>query len=55
MQTNSDSVIRSAFYKYMHPKEVFIGESVIIPDMIHKKVRFFHISFFKPFFFLLIS
>jgi len=34
---NSDSVIRSVYYKYLHPKEVFIAEGVLVPDIAKKK------------------
>ena len=34
---NSDSVMRSAYYKYLHPKEVFISEGILVPDLIRKK------------------
>lgn len=37
MSINSDSVTRSAFYKYLHPKEVFIAEGVLVPDIARKK------------------
>jgi hypothetical protein len=39
MSINNDSVVRSVFYKYMHPKEVFIAEGILVPDLIRKKVR----------------
>lgn len=39
MSVNSDSVMRSVFYKYLHPKEVFIAEGVLVPDIARKKVR----------------
>jgi hypothetical protein len=38
MSINNDSVMRSVYYKYMHPKEVFIAEGTLIPDLIRKKV-----------------
>ncbi len=38
MSVNNDSVTRSAYYKYLHPKEVFIADGVLIPDIIRKKV-----------------
>lgn len=41
MSVNHDSVTRSAFYKYLHPKEVFIGDGVLVPDIIRKKVKLF--------------
>jgi len=37
MSINNDSVTRAAFYKYYHPKEVFIGNSIMVPDIIRKK------------------
>ena len=36
---NDDSVMRQIYYKYLHPKEVFIAEGVLVPDMQRKKVR----------------
>lgn len=39
MSVNNDSVTRSAYYKYLHPKEVFIAEGVLVPDIARKKVR----------------
>jgi hypothetical protein len=38
MIINNVSVMRSAFHKYLHPKEVFISEGVIVKDLIKKKV-----------------
>ena len=35
---NADSVLRSVYYKYLHPKEVFIAEGVLVPDIARKKV-----------------
>lgn len=29
---NSDSVVRTVFHKYLHPKEVFIGSSGVLSD-----------------------
>jgi intraflagellar transport protein 52 len=37
---NNDSVMRSVFYKYLHPKEVFIAEGVLVPDVVRKKNNF---------------
>lgn len=37
MSINSDSVMRSVYYKYLHPKEVFIAEGVLVPDLARKK------------------
>jgi len=34
---NNDSVMRSVFYKYHHPKEDFIAEGVLVPDFIRQK------------------
>jgi hypothetical protein len=38
MSINNDSVLRNVFYKYLHPKEVFIAEGVLVPDLARKKV-----------------
>jgi hypothetical protein len=38
MSINNDSVMRSVYYKYMHPKEVYIAEGTLVPDLIRKKV-----------------
>ncbi len=35
---NGDSIMRQVYYKYLHPKEVFIAEGVLVPDMARKKV-----------------
>lgn len=40
MSINNDSVMRSVYYKYIHPKEVFIAEGTLVPDLIRKKVGF---------------
>ena len=32
--TNSDSVIRKQFYKYLHPKEAFIGNGVLNKELV---------------------
>jgi len=29
--------MRQIYYKYLHPKEVFIGEGILVPDMARKK------------------
>ena len=34
---NSDSVLRSVYHKYLHPKEVYIAEGVLVPDISKKK------------------
>lgn len=38
MSINNDSVLRSVFYKYLHPKEAFIAEGILVPDLARKKV-----------------
>ena len=35
---NDDSVMRQVYYKYLHPKEVFVEEGVLVPDVARKKV-----------------
>lgn len=37
MTVNNDSVMRSVFYKYLHPREVFIADGVLVPDLTRKK------------------
>lgn len=37
MSVNNDSVTRSVFYKYLHPKEVYIADGVLVPDIARKK------------------
>lgn len=37
MSCNNDSVLRSVFYKYLHPKEVFIADGILVPDIARKK------------------
>lgn len=37
VSVNNDSVTRSAFYKYYHPKEVFIADGLLVPDVARKK------------------
>ena len=37
MSVNPDSVLRSVYYKYVHPKEVFISDGVLVPDILRKK------------------
>lgn len=39
MSVNSDSVMRSVFYKYLHPKEVFVAEGILVPDIARRKVN----------------
>lgn len=36
---NHDSVLRSVYYKYLHPKEVFIADGILVPDLAKKKVN----------------
>ena len=31
---NTDSVIRKAFYKYLHPKEAFVGNGVLNKELV---------------------
>lgn len=58
MSINNDSVMRSVYYKYIHPKEVFIAEGTLVPDLIRKKVTsctvflFIHSADFLTHFFL---
>jgi hypothetical protein len=46
ISVNNDSVLRSVYYKYLHPKEVFVAEGVLVPDIPRKKVSesFFNYS-----------
>ena len=37
IELNRDSVMRSVYYKYLHPKEVYIAEGLLVPDMGRKK------------------
>lgn len=37
VSANHDSVMRSVFYKYHHPKEDFIAEGVLVPDFVRNK------------------
>lgn len=37
IKVNDDSVMRSVYYKYLHPKEVFIAEGTLVPDLVRKK------------------
>lgn len=30
-------MLRSVFYKYLHPKEVFIADGILVPDIARKK------------------
>lgn len=38
IECNNDSVLRSVYYKYLHPKEVFIADGILVPDLAKKKV-----------------
>ena len=31
---NNDSVIRKSFYKYLHPKEAFVGNGCLNKDLV---------------------
>lgn len=46
MSVNSDSVMRSVFYKYLHPKEVFVAEGILVPDIARRKVK--KVVLFQP-------
>lgn len=35
--THADCVLRTAYYKYLHPKEVFISHGVLQPELVAKK------------------
>jgi intraflagellar transport protein 52 len=35
---NADAVIRKAFYKYLHPKEAFIGNGVLNKELVRVAV-----------------
>lgn len=45
MSINKDSVLRSVFYKYLHPKETFIAEGILVPDLARKKVSILLLKF----------
>ena len=34
MSVNNDSVIRKTFHKYLHPKEAFIANGILNPELI---------------------
>ena len=34
ISVNSDSVIRKHFYKYLHPKEAFIGNGILNKEIV---------------------
>ena len=34
ISVNSDSVIRKHFYKYLHPKEAFIGNGILNKELV---------------------
>lgn len=35
MNVNNDCVVRTSFYKYFHPKEVYIQEGIINEEVRH--------------------
>lgn len=37
---NADTVLRQVFYKYLHPREVYIEEGLLVKDMARKKNSF---------------
>jgi len=37
ISVNGDSVLRTVYYKYLHPKEVFISSGVLHPELVNKK------------------
>lgn len=37
MTIHSDSVVRTTYYKYLHPKEVFISNGILNPEIAKKK------------------
>ena len=34
IMVNNDSVVRTAFHKYHHPKEVLVNNGALCPDMV---------------------
>ena len=34
ISVNSDSVIRKTFYKYLHPKEAYVGNGVLNAELV---------------------
>ncbi len=34
MSVNSDSVVRTSFFKYLHPKEAFISNGIVSKDFV---------------------
>ena len=34
IMVNSDSVIRKTFYKYLHPKEAFVGNGCLNSELV---------------------
>lgn len=36
ISVNSDSVIRKTFYKYLHPKETYIGNGVLNNELVRQ-------------------
>ena len=37
MSCSSDSVLRTVYYKYLHPKEVFVSHGVLQPSLVANK------------------
>lgn len=37
MSCNSDSVVRTVYYKYLHPKEVFISHGILQKDFVQSR------------------
>ena len=38
MSVNSDSVIRKTFYKYLHPKEAYVGNGVLNQELVRYEI-----------------
>lgn len=36
ISVNSDSVIRKTFYKYLHPKETYVGNGVLNNELVRQ-------------------
>lgn len=39
IMAQSDCVLRAAFYKYLHPKEVFVSHGVLLPEIVEQKEK----------------
>jgi intraflagellar transport protein 52 len=39
MSVHTDSVVRTTFHKYLHPKEVFISHGLLDPEVARTKHR----------------